>query len=67
MKQKVLWGNPFKKYSNDAELELKFLSTVPIFDTLSARQLKKMKNDPKARQMLKLAKEAERLMQKVNR
>ena len=37
-----LWGNPFKKISPDIKDELKFLSSVPIFDSLSSRQLQKI-------------------------
>jgi len=42
MKQKVLWGNPFKRGSSELKVELRFLSSVPIFDSLSSRQLRKI-------------------------
>ncbi len=42
MKQKALWGNPFRKDSSNLEQELRFLSSVPIFDSLSSRQLRKI-------------------------
>ena len=34
----TLWGNPFKKNKSDLESNIDFLSTVPIFDTLTRRQ-----------------------------
>ena len=42
MKQNALWGNPFKKNSSALNNELRFLSSVPIFDSLSSRQLRKI-------------------------
>lgn len=38
MKQYHFWENPFKKSSSQSEDELDFLSSVPIFDSLSKRQ-----------------------------
>jgi len=42
MNSKSLWGNPFTLISSDVSAERKFLSSVPIFDTLSRRQLIKI-------------------------
>ena len=42
MKSSVLWVNPLKKVPLDIKIELKFLSSVPIFDSLSQRQLEKI-------------------------
>ena len=42
MRFDLLWGNPFKKTSPDLESDIDFLSTVPIFDTLSRRQKSKI-------------------------
>jgi len=42
MKHSAFWGNPFKKPVADIESEIKFLSSVAIFDTLSTRQLEKI-------------------------
>ncbi len=42
MNAKFLWGNPFSLISSDENTELKFLSSVPIFDTLSSKQLQKI-------------------------
>ena len=42
MSHKAFWANPFKKISTDIKVELEFLSSVPIFDSLSARQLRKI-------------------------
>jgi len=39
-----MWGNPFRKVPADVKSELKFLSSVPIFDTLSQRQLQNIRN-----------------------
>ena len=33
-----LWVNPFKKNSSNIENDIDFISTVPIFDTLTRRQ-----------------------------
>jgi len=38
MKHYHFWENPFKKSSSHSEDELEFLSSVPIFDSLSKRQ-----------------------------
>ena len=38
MNLKALWVNPFKKKSTDIEGEISFLSSVPVFDSLSTRQ-----------------------------
>ena len=38
MKQYHFWENPFKKNPSKIEDELDFLSSVPIFDSLSKRQ-----------------------------
>ncbi len=37
-----LWGNPFKSLSEDVQSDIEFLSSVPIFDTLDRRQIKKI-------------------------
>jgi len=42
MKSSALWVNPLKKVPLDIKIELKFLSSVPIFDSLSHRQLEKI-------------------------
>jgi CRP/FNR family transcriptional regulator, cyclic AMP receptor protein len=42
MNQQVLWGNPFSGSSSTDEDIQSFLAAVPIFDTLSGRQLKKI-------------------------
>ncbi len=38
MKLKALWVNPFRKKTTDIEGEISFLSSVPVFDSLSRRQ-----------------------------
>ena len=38
MKKHPLWGNPFKKDKPSIENEIEFLTSVPIFDSLSRRQ-----------------------------
>ena len=35
---KALWGNPFKKRVPDLESDIDFLSSVPLFDSLTRRQ-----------------------------
>jgi len=42
MNSSILWGNPFRKVPSDVKEELRFLSSVPIFDTLSQGQLRKI-------------------------
>jgi len=42
MANTAMWGNPFKRVPADIKTELKFLSSVPIFDTLSLKQLQKI-------------------------
>lgn len=42
MNLKALWGNPFKKVSTDIKDELAFLSSIPVFDSLSKRQIRKI-------------------------
>lgn len=42
MNYKALWGNPFKKTSSDLESEISFLASVPVFDSLSKRQIRKI-------------------------
>ncbi len=42
MKRHAFWGNPFKKTGSDIETEIKFLSTVSIFDSLSKRHIEKI-------------------------
>ncbi len=42
MEFELLWGNPFKKRRPDFKSDIDFLSTVPIFDTLSRRQKLKL-------------------------
>ena len=42
MKPEEFWGNPFKKNKSDIDNNIDFLSTVPIFDTLSRRQKQKL-------------------------
>lgn len=37
-----LWGNPFSFSSTDTTTDLEFLSSVPIFDTLTRRQKQKL-------------------------
>ena len=44
MKSSFLWGNPFRKEPSDLVSDLKFLSSVPVFDTLSRHQLRKIHN-----------------------
>lgn len=44
MKQTHYWKNPFKNNSSKSEDELDFLSSVPIFDSLSKRQKIKLQN-----------------------
>jgi CRP-like cAMP-binding protein len=42
MRPAILWGNPFRKVPPDILSEISFLASVPIFDTLSQRQLLKI-------------------------
>jgi len=42
MNQQVLWGDPFSGGSSSDEDIQTFLAAVPMFDTLSGRQLKKI-------------------------
>ena len=42
MKIMSLWGNPFKKTGSDIASEVDFISTVPVFDTLSKSQIAKI-------------------------
>ena len=42
MNFKAFWGNPFKSAVSDLDTEIEFLSTVPIFEKLSKRQLIKV-------------------------
>jgi CRP/FNR family transcriptional regulator, cyclic AMP receptor protein len=42
MNYKAFWGNPFKKTTTDLEGELAFLGSVPVFDSLSKRQIRKI-------------------------
>jgi CRP/FNR family transcriptional regulator, cyclic AMP receptor protein len=42
MNFKTLWGNPFKKFISDPESDITFLSTVPVFESLSKRQVVKI-------------------------
>lgn len=42
MNLRALWGNPFKKTSSDPESEISFLSSVPVFDSLSKHQIRKI-------------------------
>ncbi|MBT4482511.1 MAG: cyclic nucleotide-binding domain-containing protein [Candidatus Latescibacteria bacterium] len=44
MKTDFFWLNPFKKASSDVKIETSFLSSVPIFYSLSSRQLEKVLN-----------------------
>jgi CRP/FNR family transcriptional regulator, cyclic AMP receptor protein len=37
-----IWGNPFNKSGSNLKDEIDFLSTVPVFDLLSAREKKKI-------------------------
>ena len=37
-----MWGNPFKKLTKEVENNIEFLSSVPIFDSLSRRQKEKI-------------------------
>ena len=39
---KKLWGNPFNKLTKEVENNIDFLSSVPIFDSLSRRQKEKI-------------------------
>ena len=39
---KKMWGNPFKKLTKEVENNIEFLSSVPIFDSLSRRQKEKI-------------------------
>ena len=36
------WGNPFRKKNSDIDSDIDFLSSVPIFDTLTYRQKTKL-------------------------
>jgi CRP/FNR family transcriptional regulator, cyclic AMP receptor protein len=38
MKLKALWENPFKVIDTGSKAELAFLSSIPLFDTLTTRQ-----------------------------
>ena len=38
MEKLPLWGNPFKKNKSTIEDDIEFLSSVPIFDSISRRQ-----------------------------
>jgi len=42
MQSRFLWGNPFVKKEDSASSDLVFLSSVPIFDTLTNRQKQKL-------------------------
>ena len=42
MKNNPFWGNPFKKDTADMKTDIGFLSSVPIFDSLSKRQKMKL-------------------------
>lgn len=42
MKVQYLWGNPFTRKEDSSSSDLAFLSSVPIFDTLTNRQKQKL-------------------------
>jgi len=42
MKAQTFWGNPFRKKTTDREIDINFMSSVPLFDTLTRRQKTKL-------------------------
>ena len=42
MKQNFLWISPFKKQKSDIDDDIRVLSSVPVFDTLSERHIRKI-------------------------
>ena len=44
MKKNYFWANPLKKNNNEDENQFDFLSSVPIFDSLTHKQIEKLQN-----------------------